>query len=169
VIIPSQRPLTTQHATNTRDEHPCRQRDSNFRSQQSSWFRPTPWSTRKAGSPQFCLPALILRNVERIIRTYLLTKAHVFLHSFRKLYWSTEIRATIMMLLRASKPVYPSYLIDLYSQHLTAVAWCIKLWICKSATLIDLSNDSTLKNRIQSESAASVWVSMKIEYPDFSL
>ena len=36
MISSSQRPLPTQHTTNTRDEHPCHQRDSNPRSQQSS-------------------------------------------------------------------------------------------------------------------------------------
>jgi hypothetical protein len=35
VISPSQRPLPTQHTTNTRDEHPCPQRNWNSRSQQS--------------------------------------------------------------------------------------------------------------------------------------
>jgi len=36
VISSSQRPLPTQHTTNTRHEYPCHQRDSNPRSQQSS-------------------------------------------------------------------------------------------------------------------------------------
>jgi hypothetical protein len=35
VISPSQRPLPTQHTTNPREEHPCPQRNSNPRSQQS--------------------------------------------------------------------------------------------------------------------------------------
>ena len=36
VINSPQRPLRTQHAANVTDEHPCTQRDSNPRSQQSS-------------------------------------------------------------------------------------------------------------------------------------
>jgi hypothetical protein len=84
--------------------------------------------------------------------THLFTSHGVlFLPGFRKLVWSTEIRDIIMTPLRASKPVYPAYLIYLYSQHLTVMAWCIKVWICQSVTLIDTSHDSTLKNRIQSE------------------
>ena len=39
VISPSQRPLLPQHTTNTRDEHPCHQRDSNARSQQYIYIR----------------------------------------------------------------------------------------------------------------------------------
>ena len=35
VISPSQRPLPTQHTTNTKDENPCIQRDSNPRYQQA--------------------------------------------------------------------------------------------------------------------------------------
>jgi hypothetical protein len=42
IISSSQRPLPTQHTTNTRDERPCPQQDSNPRSQQSSGFKPTP-------------------------------------------------------------------------------------------------------------------------------
>jgi hypothetical protein len=41
VISQSQRPLPTQHTTNTRNEHKCPQRDSNPRSQRSDSFRPT--------------------------------------------------------------------------------------------------------------------------------
>jgi len=36
----TQRPLPTQHTTNTRDENPCPQRDSNRRSQGSSDGKP---------------------------------------------------------------------------------------------------------------------------------
>jgi hypothetical protein len=36
LTIPSHRPLPTQHTTKTRDEQPCRRRDSNTRSQQSN-------------------------------------------------------------------------------------------------------------------------------------
>jgi len=39
VITTSHRSLPTQHTTNTRYEHPCPQRDSNQRSQQSSGCR----------------------------------------------------------------------------------------------------------------------------------
>ena len=42
VTNPSQRPLLTQHTTNTRGEHPCSQLESNPRSQRSSSCRPTP-------------------------------------------------------------------------------------------------------------------------------
>jgi hypothetical protein len=42
VISSSQKPLPTQNTTNTREEHPCRQHDSNPRSQQSSGPRNTP-------------------------------------------------------------------------------------------------------------------------------
>jgi hypothetical protein len=42
VTSSSQRPLPSQNKTNTRDEHPCRQQDSNPRSQQSSGSRNTP-------------------------------------------------------------------------------------------------------------------------------
>jgi hypothetical protein len=38
----SQRMLPTQHTTNTRDEHPCPQRNSNPQSQQLRGFTPTP-------------------------------------------------------------------------------------------------------------------------------
>jgi hypothetical protein len=37
-ISSSQRPLSAQHATNTRNEHPCPQRDSNSRLQRKSGF-----------------------------------------------------------------------------------------------------------------------------------
>jgi len=47
VTISSQRPLTTQHTTDTRNEHPCPQRDLNPRSQQS---RHTPQTARPPGS-----------------------------------------------------------------------------------------------------------------------
>jgi hypothetical protein len=42
VVSSSQRPLPTQHTTNTWDKHKCRQWDSNPRSQQSTGCRPTP-------------------------------------------------------------------------------------------------------------------------------
>ena len=46
-------PLTTQHTTNTRDEHPCRQRDSNLHPQQSSGRRSMPYSARPLESSVF--------------------------------------------------------------------------------------------------------------------
>ena len=42
VISPSQRPLLTQLTTNTTDEHPCLQHDSNPQSQDLSVRRPVP-------------------------------------------------------------------------------------------------------------------------------
>ena len=43
VISMSQRPLPTQHPTNTREKHPRLQRDLNPRAPKSTGFRPTPW------------------------------------------------------------------------------------------------------------------------------
>ena len=42
MISPSQKPLPKQHTTNTTVGHPCRQRHSNARSQQSSGCKTTP-------------------------------------------------------------------------------------------------------------------------------
>jgi len=39
----------TQHTTNTRNEHPCPQWDLNSWSQESSSFRPMPWTTQPLG------------------------------------------------------------------------------------------------------------------------
>lgn len=44
VISSLQRLLPTQHTTDTRDKHPYPQWDSNLQSQQSSSFRPTPYT-----------------------------------------------------------------------------------------------------------------------------
>ena len=50
VISTSQRPLPTQHTTNTRDKPACPQRDSNPLSQQRSGCRRTPSTARPLGS-----------------------------------------------------------------------------------------------------------------------
>jgi len=52
VISSSQRPLPTQYTRNTREKHPCPQRDLNQRSQQSSGRRNTPKSARSLGSTE---------------------------------------------------------------------------------------------------------------------
>jgi hypothetical protein len=55
VVSPSQRPLPTQHRTNTRDDHPCIQWDSNPRFQQPNWFRLTPQISWPLISAQFLI------------------------------------------------------------------------------------------------------------------
>lgn len=57
VISPSQRPLL-QLTTNTRDEHPCLQSDSNPRSPDSSVRRPTPYKAWPPGSTRLFLHPL---------------------------------------------------------------------------------------------------------------
>ena len=49
----SQRPLSTQHATNTRDEHPCHQQDLNPPSQQLCSCRPKYQTTQPQASTYF--------------------------------------------------------------------------------------------------------------------
>ena len=56
VITWSQRSLPTQHRTNTRDAHPCPQRDSNPRSQQSINRKPSPQTSRPSVSARTNFP-----------------------------------------------------------------------------------------------------------------
>jgi len=55
VISLSQMPLHTQHTTNTEDEHPYTQRDSNARSQQPSGCRIAPDRTDTETSQEIVL------------------------------------------------------------------------------------------------------------------
>ena len=64
VISPSQRPLPMQHTkNNTKDQHPCPQRDSNPQSQQTRGCRSTSYTARPLGSVvEHILPSISPRQ-----------------------------------------------------------------------------------------------------------
>ena len=59
----SQKPLPAQHTTNSRDRHPCHQRDLNPQSQQQSGLKTTPWTARP---PRFAIMLISYPRASKI-------------------------------------------------------------------------------------------------------